>query len=331
MARAKIKLTNSNGLTPDALIDRLSNDDISIQEFYELHKTFVETKTLEGLAPRTIKDYLSHMIIFKKYVESEKRITSNRSPISNELFKGYLSFMLIEKQLSPFTVNIRVATLKAYLTWLYNNGYAKNNYSLILKKVKTPEDSIKPLSVNDIKLMLSAPDRTIYSGFRDFTIMVLILDTGIRIQELCNTLIDDIDFTNKLLKVRGTVSKTRRFRELPLSKQSILLLKQLVDISKENESSFVFLSSTTGEKLNHHVVIKNFEKYGKKIGIKLRCTPHVFRHTAATSLVKQGCDVFTLQRILGHSNITTTRKYIQLETSDLKRVHEKASILNAYL
>lgn len=331
MARAKIKLNNSDGLTPDALIDRLSNDDIFVQEFFELHKVFVEEKTLEGLASKTIKDYLSHMTTFKKYVEGEKRITSNRSPISNELFKGYLAFMLLEKQLSPFTVNIRVATLKAYLTWLYNNGHTKSNYSLILKKVKTPEDSIKPLSVSEIKLMLSAPDRTTYAGYRDFTIMILILNTGIRIQELCNTLIDDIDFRNKLLKVRGTVSKTRQFRELPLSKQSILVLKQLVDVAKENESSFVFMSSTTGEKLNHNVAIKNFEKYGKRVGLKSRCTPHVFRHTAATNLVKQGRDVFTLQRILGHSNITTTRKYIQLETSDLRRVHEKASILDGYL
>lgn len=135
----------------------------------------------------------------RKYDDGEKRITSNRCSISNDLFRGYLSFMIVEKQFLLFTVNIRVATLKAYLGWLYSKGYIKNNYSLAVKKIRTPEDIIKPLSEGDIKLMLSAPDRTVYSGFRDFSIMSLILDTEIRIQELCNTLIDDIDFRNLIL------------------------------------------------------------------------------------------------------------------------------------
>ncbi len=91
--------------------------------------------------------------------------------IDNQFLKQYVYFMCMEKEYKPCTINLRISTLKCYCTWLYKNGYTKVNYSLILKKVKRPEDTIKPLSDQDVKKMLNQPNRNTYTGFRDFSIM----------------------------------------------------------------------------------------------------------------------------------------------------------------
>lgn len=331
MAKVKLKSTKSSGLCTDGILDRILEKNISIPQFFEIHDKFLNDKRVEGVSQRTIDDYIKHLKFFKTYLEGEKRLDTDHWCISKELFKEYLAYMVIEKQYKPCTVNLRVSTMKCYLNWLYTNGYTHENYSLVIKKVRNPEDTISPLTKEEVRKMLSAPDRNTYAGLRDFTIMILILDTAIRIQELCNTLITDIDFKNKILMVRGTVAKSRKFRELPLSKQSIILLKQLIEIATENNSDYIFMSSQTSKQLDYNVVIKNFEKYGKRTGISKRCTPHIFRHTYAVNAVRSGMSVFLLQKMMGHSTMMTTRKYIKLETEDLKDAHNKYSNLDLYL
>jgi integrase/recombinase XerD len=291
----------------------------------------MKDKALEGLAERTLKDYEVHMRYFTKFVDSIPRSNSDRFSISMQILKDYLYHMVQEKELKPCTVNIRLRTLKCFLKWLYDNKHINENYGLKLKLQRVPEDTIKPLSDSDIRKMLAVLNRGTYTGLRDFALMVIILDCGIRIKELCSIGIDDIDLKERVLLIKGDNAKTRKRRELPLSKQSCLLLKELIDIAKEYNCKYVFNSSLTGEKLDENVAIKNFDKYGKKAGVKARCTPHVFRHTFATNAVKAGMDTFTLQRMLGHSSLLTTRKYIQLDNTDLKRNHEKMNFVASYL
>lgn len=331
MPKVKVKMSNPNGLRTNDYLKRLKTNNITITQFYQLHETFINDKKLEGLAKRTIDDHIKHIEYFKKFIKKMKRKDIERDTLTRDIFKNYMNYMMFEQEYKPCTINLRVSSLKCYLNWLYKNNYVAENYALMLKKVKNAEDTIKPLTQGEIKSMLNATYRNSYAGLRDFTIMILILDCGIRIQELCNTRIDDVDIKNKLLIVRTEVSKTRRHRELPLSKQSLHLLKQLIDIAQENNSGYIFMSSQTSKKVDHNVIIKNFERYGNKAGIKKRCTPHVFRHTFAVTAVRKGMDVFCLQRILGHNNISTTRQYVQLDTKDLVQKHREVSVLEDFL
>jgi len=321
----------ADGLAPFDDMEHIKNDNITIYQFFKLHNNFIDDKKLEGLAPRTISDHIKLFGFFKKYIVDVKKFQIEQVYLNSDIFKNYLYYMCIDKDYKPCTVNIRISSLKCYLNWLFTKKYIQENYGLILRKVKRPEDTIRPLSDTNVKKMLNAPNRNSYAGFRDFTIMVVILDCGIRIQELCNTIIPDVDLRNKTLLVRGEVSKTRRVRVLPLSKQSVVLLKQLIEIATENKCTYVFMSTNSTDKIDHEVIIRSFEKYGKKMGINVRCTPHVFRHTFATNAVKSGMDVFTLQRIMGHNQISTTRQYIQLETNDLIKKHEKMDSVSRYL
>lgn len=285
-------------------IDQPNTGSVTIQHFFDLFDVFIKDKQLEGLAPRTIYDHKKLFDIFKNYVIKVRELQIEREFISNDFFKQYMYYMHFDKHYKPGTINIRISSLKCYLNFLYKNKYVKQNYALILKKVKRAEDTVHSLSDYNVKKMLNAPNQNTYAGFRDFTIMIIILDCGIRINELCNTLIPDVDLKDKTLTVRGEISKTRRVRILPLSKQSVMLVKQLIDISITNTSPYVFMSNSS-DKVDGEVVSRNFERYGKKVGVKERCTPYVFRHTFATNAVKSGMDVFTLQRIMGHNQIGT--------------------------
>lgn len=326
MSKVKFTSKKSHGFIPYSKL----NKSITIQRFLLLYDEFLEDKKLEGLAKRTITDYKNHLEFLKKYIDSIEKPEKENMLIDTEFFKRYVYYMSMEKEYQPATINIRLTTLKCYCNWLFKKEYTAQNYTLILKKVRVPEDTIQPLSNADVRKMLSMPNRGTYAGMRDFSIMVVILDCGIRINELCETLITDIDLKEKILHVRGEVSKTRKGRDLPLSKQSIFLLKQLIDISIENNCNYVFMSSNTADKVSKDVITKNFENYGKKAGLKVRCTPHIFRHTFCTNAVKAGVDLFTIQKLMGHQCLQTTRKYVQLNIQDIIKNHNKVNFVSRY-
>lgn len=331
MGKRKIQIGSSNSFTTTMQNDCKEKRGIDLKNFFELHERFMQDKALEGLAPRTLKEYENNLNYFKKYINESYQSEYDCVAVNGELFKGYLYFMIHERKYSPFTVNIRIRTIKAFLRWLYNEKYATDNYALRFKLVKTPIDAINPLSDEDIKRLLETCDKSTYSGFRDFVLMILILDCGIRVGEACELRIEDIDLKQGLINVRGEVSKTRTFRQLPVSQYTNKLLQDLIGLSKEYECEYLFMS-TYGGKIKKENLILSFRRIGERAGIKDRCTPYVFRHTFATNAVKSSkLDLFTLQRIMGHSSLVTTRRYVQLENTDLINKHSKASMIDRYI
>lgn len=317
---AKTKITMSVKPLP---IQNTSS--MNVLDFVNLHDTFVSQKRLEGLAQRTLKDYVIHMNYLKKWLNDEQRLVGNRW-LEKGLFNEYIANLILNN-FAPNTINIRLRTLKTYLNWLRVEGYLQEDLASKVKYVKAPKDTIKPLSSYEIKKILTAVDTSSYPGFRDYCLMILILDNGIRINEAVNLLIDDVDVKRKVLTVRSATAKTRNERILPMSKKTSALIQQLVQISRDNEEEYLFLSSLGG-RLDSLVVIKNFRKYSKKAGLNKRCTPHVWRHTFAVNAVKANMDLFTLQRILGHSSLNTTRLYVQLDDEFIVSKHSEVNVLD---
>jgi len=309
---------------------RGKNDTMIANEFFLLHEKFIQDKVLEGLASTTINGHKENFKYFKKYINEEYQSGADCIAIDSEVLKGYVYYMLQEKQFKPCTINVRLRTLRCYLKWLYDEEYLNYNYAMKLKLVRVPEDTIKPLSDKDVKKMLNATDKTSYSGYRDYVMMVLMLDCGVRVGEAVNIKVEDVDLKAGLINIKGENAKTRVFRQLPISPKTCRLLSDLLAIAEENNCEYVF-QSTYGGKIKKQNIILSFARLGEKVGLKVRCTPHIYRHTFATNAVKGGIDPFTLQRILGHTTMAMTRKYVQLESSDLVNKHSKIDLLNKYL
>lgn len=309
--------------------DLQSNKSITLEHFFQLHEHFLQEKSYEGLANRTLESYRQNLKYFKKFLEFTYQSQYTDMVIDTNLFKQYVYYMQNDKEYNPFTINIRLRTLKTYLKWLYDEKYISANINLKIKKVKVPHDFTVPLDVMDIKKLLQGCDTSTYAGFREYCVIVLILDCGIRIHELCALKFPDVDLKQGLIKVEAVTTKTRNSRYLPISVKTCKLLKQLIDISQEGEGDYVF-QSTYGGAIKPANISLSLNRIREKAGIKKVCTPYVLRHTFATVAVKNGMDIFTLQRIMGHSTIVTTRKYIQLETEDLKKKHDSINQIDKY-
>lgn len=326
MAKRKIKL---NHITNLKKVGR-TTDNITIFEFFNLHEVFMEEKELQNLRERTLVEYRTHLKYFKKYIDNETQFELTDVQINSDIFKSYVYYMTFEKKYSPFTVNLRLRTLLAYLRWLYNNSYITENIAIKIHLQRTSDDAKKPLSDLEVKKLLNGCDLNTYTGFRDFALMLLILDCGIRIGEATELKISDFDLRSGFVTVRAEVAKTRVSRDLPISTRTAKVLKELIDIVVEMGSGDYVFQNTYGGYIKKQNLMLSFKKIGQKVGLNYRCSPYLFRHTFATNAVKSGIDIFTLQRIMGHSTIVTTRKYIQLETKDLKRNHSKINTVDRY-
>lgn len=326
MAKPMLKLNKSNKTNPLYNLSDSLVSDFTFEKFFEVFNNFIELKTLEGLSPRSLKDYRTHMKYFKDYLEEQQRTYLIRS-VEIDTFRSYLYYMSQEKKYKPCTVNIRLRTMRTYLKWLYKENYLPEDLSTRIKLVKEPIDTIMPLDNNSVIKLLKQPDTNTYVGLRDLTIMVVMLDCGIRVGELVNLKASDIDLKSKVINIRSEIAKSRTFRQVPLSSKSVKLLKDILSIVSDSNTEYLFPSAYCN-KLDTNQVIHNFRKYGQEANIKQRCTPHVFRHTFAVSFLKNGGDVFTLQRILGHSTLEMTRRYVQLTSNDLIRKHKEVSHLD---
>lgn len=321
MGNRKVKINFKTDLQKDRAVN--------IKEFFQLHEYFLKDKNLEGLAERTLQEYNNNLHYFKKWLGSEYQSDYDCVAVDVDIFKKYLYYMQNEKEYNPFTINIRLRTMKTYLKWLYTEKHISIDINLKVKKVKVPQDFTAPLNENEIKKLLNNCDTSTYAGFRDYCTIILILDCGIRIHELCALKIKDIDLKQELVKINAETTKTRTARLLPISRKTCKLLKQLIDLASETESDYVFQSTYSGEIKPSNIAL-SLNRIKSKAGIEKSCTPYVLRHTFGTNAVRNGIDLFTLQRIMGHSTILTTRTYVQLETDDLKKKHNSLNPIDKY-
>jgi len=235
------------------------------------------------------------------------------------------------KGLSPATVNIRIRTLKCFLRFLHNEGYLKTVLASRVKLQKIKEDTIGAFEKEQVLQLLAAPNQREYTGFRDYVLLTSLFDTGLRINEALNLTVDDLNVADRTITVRASIAKNGKSRVVPMSKRTAELLDALIE---ENRKQFASRTPSTvfllnnGKPLTYNQAYERIRLHGEKAGITgVRVSPHTFRHTFATLYVMNGGDPFSLQKILGHHDMSMVRKYVQLNQRDLQKQHAQSSPL----
>ena len=228
--------------------------------------------------------------------------------------------------LSGHTINGYLRALQAFWSWLEREDFIEQNPFINLKIPKAPKKVIPIFSEEQLRHLFGAIDITSAIGYRDYTIILTLLDTGIRCSELTGLRLTDVNLESRLLKVWGKGSKERL---VPVgAKVQKALWKYLTRYRPEPATpryEQVFLTRD-GRPLTKDRLEAIVEHYGKKVGITgVRVSPHTFRHTMAVTFLRNGGDVFSLQRILGHSQLEVVRGYVNLAQSDISRVHRRNS------
>lgn len=310
--------------------------------FEQATRLFCDVKRAQNLKPKTMKGYESNIRYFHEWLEENHQELGVRD-IGASTIREYMLWCANEKiqyddhplkgneenkqGLSPASVNVRLRALKVFFNTLFEEEVINKNPAANIKLMKTEEDTVQPLTEEEIRKLLDSLDTNYYHYFRDYILILLMLDTGMRLNEACSLEVKEVDLVARQIVLPASKNKNRKTRVLPLSTETNRLLLQLITENKGYfNTEYVFVTNT-GDKLDEKTVQWAFTKYAKKAGIERRFSPHVLRHNFAKMCALNGMDIFTLMRIMGHADISTTRKYVQVSDEDVREKHNMYSPL----
>lgn len=227
---------------------------------------------------------------------------------------------LRDRGVTAVSVNTYARAINAFLKWGHEEGHFREVIRIPrLKEEKLILATLTPAQVDS--LLRYKPKG--FSALRVHTMACCFLDTGIRADEALSLRRDGVDLDNLLLRIKG---KGRKDRMVPMSLEFRKLLFRWL---AKHPFALVF-PTRNGTKQTQRNALRDFKRMGKRLGIAgVRFSFHTMRHTFAVNYIRNGGDVFRLQRVLGHSTLEMTRRYVDLQTSDLQAVHERLSVLAA--
>ncbi len=291
----------------------------------------------EGKSPGTTSWYRDNLKRFANYLADQhcSLIVKDISVADVRDFIRYLQSGVVkwegrpnqqEVPLSASTVHGYVRTIKAFWSWLLREGYIDHNVMTAVRPPKVPSKVIKTFSLEQIRLLLSTPDRSNARGFRQYLIILVLLDTGIRLSEFINLTIQQMDISQSCFRIMG---KGNKERIVPFGSQvAKVLIKYMTKYRPEPVTPRVtqVLLSEEGYPMKKRELESVITRLGKRAGISgVRCSPHTFRHSFARQFLVNGGNIFALQKLLGHSSLQVVRIYVNLVEGDIAEQHRKYS------
>jgi len=265
----------------------------------------------------TVVSYITDLNQFIRFLHKEYQI-SDPKIIKFKIIRNWITSM-IDSNLKPSTVKRKISTLKTYFKFLLINKYIDFNPTL---KIVSPKSSKKlPVFVEKDKmdkLFDSNFFEDHFEGKRDRLIIELFYLTGIRLSELINIQLLDVDFTNSQIKVLG---KRNKERMIPITHQTLKIISNFISCFQIKKYLFC---EENGKRLYHKKVYRIVNKYLEKISSLQKKSPHILRHTFATHMLNNGADINAIKEILGHANLSATQIYTHNSIKKLKNVHKQA-------
>ncbi len=295
-------------------------EDYNPSTWEEAIEEFIYLKKAQGRSEGTIDDYQRHAKYF-----------FNRYPKAFNSFRSLKTAVLkyMSDDIKPNTFNRRRQYLNGFFSWCVEEGILERNPFDNIPKKKDEFRNVN-LDIETIKQLLQLPDTATWSGLRDYGLIILTLDTGIRPSEAFSLLPSDANLKSGEIIIRSENAKTRVARTLPMKHPSIDAIKRLLHARhrawKENTPIFC---TYQGTKLNRKAWQERLVIYSKTLEVKI--CPYDLRHCFALQYLRNGGNALSLQRTLGHSDLSMTRRYVALTEGDLKAQHNDASPLNTFL
>jgi integrase/recombinase XerC len=266
----------------------------------------------------TIKSYTTDLKQFTSFLLSEFQIIDEINEISFQIIRTWIA-SLLEKGINPRSVNRKISTLKSYFKFLIREGELVENPMM---KVVAPKSKKRlPVFIEEDQIASLLNEVQFEEGFvgqRNKLIIELFYVTGIRLSELINIKISDVDFNNQSIKVLG---KRNKERIIPLSSNVVNDLNVFIENNQQNKYLFTNLE---GNKLYNKLVYRLVNKYIGEISSVNKKSPHILRHTFATHMLNNGADINAIKELLGHANLSATQVYTHNTIEKLKTVYKQA-------
>jgi integrase/recombinase XerC len=289
--------------------------------FMDISSFIQYIKYEKRFSPHTVLAYQNDLLQFFNYQKATYE-TENAGDISHSMIRSWI-VELMEKEISPRSVNRKLTTLKTYYKFLLRQGIVKMNP---MAKVQSPKTSKRlPVFVDESKMALLFSDCDFGNGFdalRDMLMLEIFYATGMRLSELINLQDSSFDLYQSQVKVLG---KRNKERIIPFTnKLKEIINKYLIERKNITESAPAFFITSKGKSLYPKFVYRIVTSRIGNVTTLDKKSPHILRHTFATHMLNRGADINTVKELLGHANLSATQVYTHNTIEKLKQVYKQA-------
>ena len=268
-------------------------------------------KFKKGLSANTISAYESDITQFLMF--------TGENIINNDLIELFITSELNDK--SDNSKIRKISSINQYIDW-FNSENKK--YQIVIEKVSLKKGSYLPetISVSDINRLINIYDHSNYMNSRNLTLIDFMYSTACRVSELCDVRISDLDFEEDFVKLFGKGSKQRI---VPIGSELKINLSKYLKFRDElnTQEPYLFLSKNMNQ-LDRSAIFRIIKKSATLSDNALSVHPHTLRHSAATHMLEAGCDLRTLQELLGHTSVSTTKIYTKLTKEFLVEIFKES-------
>lgn len=254
--------------------------------------------------------------------EQGMRLLMGVSPDDIRRFLGFLR----EQEYSKSTTARKLATLRSFYKFCVRRNYVENNPVVSIRTPKQEKHLPKCLEVDQIEKLLNTPDTSTLLGARDRAMLETMYSTGIRVSELVDLNVGDLDAPGQAIRIRG---KGKKQRVVPIGATALRAVQHYLDLRGGDprangfDAQALFINKH-GQRLSTRSVRRKLDKYLAEAGMDATVSPHTLRHSFATHMLNRGADLRSVQELLGHQSISTTQIYTHLTTSKTKQVYDDA-------
>ncbi|MFB0527208.1 MAG: site-specific tyrosine recombinase/integron integrase, partial [bacterium] len=297
-----------------------------------LDRFITHLRVERNFSPHTLVGYEGDLKSFINFLKRDKIDSLNK--VDRLQVRKFLA-LLAGKDFKKSTIARKLSSVRSFFSYLTREKIIVQNPTIHIPTPKRMKTVPSFLDLHEVKLLLELPNRRTLLGLRDRAILEILYGSGLRVSELVNLNISDVDLLGGMIKVKGKGSKERlvpigetglasierylRMRQLP-GKAAFFRIKSFQNLSYNKEPIFL---NFQGSRLNAQSINRLVHKYIRLASIKKRVSPHTLRHTFATHLLDAGCDLRAVQEMLGHASLSTTQIYTHVTTERLKRIYKK--------
>lgn len=293
------------------------NESLTVKEVFE---AFLKKLKVSNVSNYTIIYYKDTLSYFIEYIGAD----TISKLITNEMIEDYIIYLKDKRQIKDITINSYLRAIRAFIKF----GQERNNIDkqIKVKMIKTEKQIKENYSDQELEILLKKPDKKscTFTEFKTWAFVNYLLGTGNRITTAINVKICDIDFDNFTITLQKT--KNRKQQIIPLSNTLAEILQEYLCVRGGSPDDYLFCNQY-GEQSTRGAYQKLVIKYNKKRGVN-KTSVHAFRHTFAKNWILSGGDIFRLQKILGHSDISVTKEYLQMFGQDLQMDFERFNALD---
>lgn len=270
------------------------------------------------LSENTIESYSRDIKQYLSYLE-ENNIDFKGAKRGNII--AYILYLKKENK-APSSISRSIASIRSFYHFLLKNNIINYDPTIDLESPKVEKKMPEILTIGEVEKLLSIPITNNFKGSRDKAMLELLYATGVRVTELVNLNIDDVNLNLGFVKLNGTKERVVPIGRMAQKAVNVYINEYRQEFLKDKESNVLFLNFH-GQKMTRQGFWKIIKSYAKEAGIEKKITPYTLRHSFAAHLIENGADLKSLQQMLGHADISTTQIYAEMVKTRISDVYRK--------